>query len=157
MPAAIGKRAWLGNFVVLYEGVTIGSEAVLEDYVRVGYGSSIGNGARIMYGAFVCDRVAIGAGARVAGFVCDASWIGDGATAMGKLVHRYDAPESDWWGPDEPSPRIEANAVVGMGSIIVGGVTIGAGSYVAAGAIVTRDVPPNTLVTGVNGHMPKHR
>lgn len=32
---------------------------------------------------------------------------------------------------------------------VLGGVTIGAGSIVAAGAMVTRDVPPNTLVAGI--------
>ena len=38
---------------------------------------------------------------------------------------------------------------IGAGSKIMGGVTIGSGSVVAAGAVVLRDVPPNTLYAGV--------
>lgn len=60
--------------------------------------------------------------------------------------------------PVEPSRRrdfvvakpiaIERNVWVGAGATIIGGVTVGEHSVVAAGAVVTRDVPPNTLVGG---------
>lgn len=42
---------------------------------------------------------------------------------------------------------------IGAKSVILGGVTIGAGSVVAAGSLVRRDVPPNTLVAGVPAHI----
>lgn len=45
--------------------------------------------------------------------------------------------------------HIDDGAWIGARSLILPGVTIGAGSVVAAGAIVTRDVPPNALVAGV--------
>ena len=45
---------------------------------------------------------------------------------------------------------VEAGCWVGAKALILGGVTISAGSIVAAGAVVTRDVPPNTLVAGVS-------
>lgn len=44
---------------------------------------------------------------------------------------------------------IEDGAWIGVSAIILAGVTIGRGSVVSAGSVVTRDVPPNTLVTGV--------
>lgn len=44
---------------------------------------------------------------------------------------------------------IEANVWIGTAATILPGVTIGAGSVVAAGAVVTHDVPPATLVAGV--------
>ncbi len=60
--------------------------------------------------------------------------------------------------PVEPSRRrdfvvakpiaIERNVWIGAGATIIGGVTVGEHSVVAAGAVVTRDVPPNTLVGG---------
>jgi len=43
---------------------------------------------------------------------------------------------------------IEKNVWIATGAIIIGGVTVGENSVVAAGAVVTRDVPPNTLVGG---------
>ncbi len=43
---------------------------------------------------------------------------------------------------------IERNVWIATGAIVTGGVTIGENSVVAAGSVVTRDVPPNTLVAG---------
>lgn len=48
------------------------------------------------------------------------------------------------------APVVIGNHVwIGIGAIILSGVSIGDGSVVAAGAVVNRDVPPNTLVGGV--------
>jgi len=44
---------------------------------------------------------------------------------------------------------IKRNAYIGAGAIILPGVTIGEHSIVAAGAVVTKDVPPRTIVAGV--------
>ncbi|NKQ55615.1 acetyl/acyl transferase [Amycolatopsis sp. K13G38] len=156
-PTVVGKRCLLANQVVLYEGVQVGHDCLLEDRVRVGYNSRIGDRSRIVYGAYVCDRVTIGADARVAGFVCDGTVIGDRSTVMGELVHEYARPHQGWWDVDEDSPVVEPDSVVGYGSRVVGGVTIGPRSYVAAGAIVTRNVPPEHVVTGVNVHTPAHQ
>jgi acetyltransferase-like isoleucine patch superfamily enzyme len=46
---------------------------------------------------------------------------------------------------------IEDNVSLGAGVIVLPGVTIGAGSFVAAGTVVTRDVPPMSLVRGNPG------
>lgn len=61
--------------------------------------------------------------------------------------------------PLEPSRRrayvegkrivIEGNVWIATGATIIGGVTVGKGSVVAAGSVVTKDVPPNSLVAGV--------
>lgn len=60
--------------------------------------------------------------------------------------------------PIEPSQRrnvviakpvvIERNVWIAAGATIIGGVTVGENSVVAAGSVVTKDVPPNTLVGG---------
>jgi len=48
-----------------------------------------------------------------------------------------------------PKPvRIGRGAFLGVGSIVLGGVQIGPNGYVAAGAVVTRDVPARTVVAG---------
>jgi acetyltransferase-like isoleucine patch superfamily enzyme len=44
--------------------------------------------------------------------------------------------------------RIERNVWIAAGATIIGGVTLGENSVVAAGSVVTRSVPPNTLVGG---------
>ncbi|MBW6516849.1 MAG: acyltransferase [Candidatus Cloacimonetes bacterium] len=44
---------------------------------------------------------------------------------------------------------IKKNAWIGIGAILLPGITIGEGAIVAAGSVVTKDVPPNTLVGGM--------
>ncbi|RJQ77662.1 acetyl/acyl transferase [Pseudonocardiaceae bacterium YIM PH 21723] len=153
-PIVIGPRSLLANHVVIYEGVRIGADCVVEDRVRVGYDCAIGERTRLAYGAYICDRVEIGSDACIAGFVCDGAVIGARSTVMGELVHEYSAPHRDWWEVDEAPPVIEPDSVVGYGARVIGGVRIGPRSYVAAGAIVTKDVPPEHIVTGVNVHTP---
>lgn len=85
----------------------------------------------------------------VAGFVCDGSMIGNHALVMGTLVHEFTRPLLSR-GLIEPAPKNEDRAVVGFGATIVGGVPRGNNSFVAVGAVVTKDVPPKSIVMGVN-------
>ena len=50
-------------------------------------------------------------------------------------------------------PTLEDGVVVGAGAAIIGAVVIGAGSKIAAGAVVVRSVPPNCTVVGVPGRI----
>lgn len=153
-PVVVGDRCLLFNQVVIHEGTSLAPDCVVEDRSRIGYGCVIGTRTRLVHGAYICDRVQVGADACVAGFVCDATTIGDRSTVMGDLVHEYTRPDLGWWGIDEPSPVVEADSVVGFGARVVGGVRIGPRSYIAAGAVVTKDVPPEHVVTGINTHTP---
>lgn len=45
--------------------------------------------------------------------------------------------------------KIEDDVWLGVGSTVVAGVTVGKGSIIAAGAVVTKDVPPHSIVGGV--------
>ncbi len=47
------------------------------------------------------------------------------------------------------SAYIERGCLIGIGAIVLDGVRVGTGSIVGAGAVVTKDVPPHTLVAGV--------
>jgi acetyltransferase-like isoleucine patch superfamily enzyme len=53
--------------------------------------------------------------------------------------------------------RVEAWADIGTGSILLPGVTVGKGSIVGAGAVVTRDVPPFAIVAGVPARFARWR
>ncbi len=47
------------------------------------------------------------------------------------------------------SAHVEQGCLIGIGAIVLDGVRIGAGSMVGAGAVVTKDVPPRSLVVGI--------
>ncbi len=78
--------------------------------------------------------------------------IGHGV-AIGPNVRIRDQDNHHIEGVDPTPGRIEIgdHVWVGMGATILKGVTIGNGAVIAAGTVVTRDVPPATLVAGVPG------
>jgi len=92
----------------------------------VGSRSGIGHGCRIM----VARRVSIGSHCRIAAGV----WIFDSTS---RLTHAAAQPVT-----------IQDNVWIGGRAVIFPGVTIGAGSVVSAGAVVTSSVPPYTVVAG---------
>ncbi len=50
-------------------------------------------------------------------------------------------------------PTIEENVVIGVGSTVLGDITVGRGSKIGGGAVVVADVPPNCTVVGVPGRI----
>jgi acetyltransferase-like isoleucine patch superfamily enzyme len=151
-PVNVGERTVICNHTVIYEGVSIGEDAYVDDFVRIGADTRIGERTMLLYGARVYDRVEIGTDCRVTGLVPGGVKIRDHVTMMGSLVHKYRRPLD--WLQDEPSPVIEDHVVVGYGAVVVGDITIGEGSYVAANATVTKAVPPHSMVLGTNEIMP---
>ncbi|HKW72791.1 MAG TPA: acyltransferase [Candidatus Dormibacteraeota bacterium] len=78
-------------------------------------------------------------------------WIGDDVSvSLGVTILTAEHPPDDEEFRVETKPvRIEDHAFIGARAIVLPGVTIGRGAMVAAGAVVTRDVPPLTIVGGV--------
>lgn len=70
---------------------------------------------------------------------------------IGKNEHCFDDPKSTIWeahrGSDYPT-EIGSDVWIGYGAIIMGGIKIGDGAIVAAGSVVTKDVPARTMVGG---------
>jgi len=78
--------------------------------------------------------------------------ISDGAALAGSnLLLAHSKPPEHFKGLVESFAApvtIERNAWIGIGAIILPGVTVGEGSIVSAGSVVTREVPPHYLVAG---------
>lgn len=146
----IGQSTVIKPFSLIFKGAKIGKNVEIYEYSRIGSRAMIGDGTKIVYGAKIYDDVIIGKRCIIAGFCCNGSKIGDETSMMGHLIHKYPAHAIDIWDDEEqedpPSPIIGEKVVVGYNSIIIGGVTIGMNSYIGAGTIITRDVPPNTKV-----------
>jgi len=77
------------------------------------------------------------------------------AHIIGKFM--FDYRISDKLTSDDQPVIIETDVWVGSGSYILNGVTIGRGAIVAAGAVVTKNVPPYALVGGIPAKIIKHR
>jgi acetyltransferase-like isoleucine patch superfamily enzyme len=105
-------------------------------------GVRIGSNCKISSHTFICEGVVIE----------DNVFVGHNVTFINDKYPQATCKngrlkeEKDW----ECIPtRVENGAAVGSGAIILCGVTIGRRSLVGAGALVTKDVPPYTVVFGV--------
>ncbi len=130
--------------------------------VSVGTDFRAGIGTRInsLHGLTVGHSVSIGPGSlvEVDGQLGDFVLIARNVQIVGRNDHSIDEIGvpivRGLWVGDRPQSEadtvlIERDVWVGAAAIILGGVTIGEGSVVGAGSVVTRDVPPYTIVAGV--------
>lgn len=148
MPAEyfIHPTAEVSSDADLESGVKIWNWTKVRERARVGAGTQVGQCC------FVDVGVQIGAGCRVQNGVSvyrgvtlgDRVFVGPNATFTNDLVPRADS--DDW----EVTPTVvEDGASIGANATVVCGTTIGIRAVVAAGAVVTQDVPPYALVAGV--------
>lgn len=140
--------------------VRLGADVVIHHPELVNlYGCSVGDGCRIASFVEIQRGVTIGRGVKVEAFafiptgvtIEDGAFIGPHACFTNDR-HPRAADESgrpltaDQW--DVVPTLVRRGASVGANATIVCGVTIGEGALVGAGSVVTRDVPPHTLVVG---------
>ncbi|MCJ7812430.1 N-acetyltransferase [bacterium] len=137
----LGQDVKIFAFVNLY-GCKIGDRTKLGTFVEIQKGVKIGNDCKISSHTFICEGVTIE----------DQVFIGHNVTFINdKLPIATNSEglmqsEKDW----ECIPTlVKKGSSIGSSATILCGVTIGENALVGAGAVVTKDVPPNTIVAGV--------
>jgi len=137
----LGKDVKIFDFVNLY-GCSIGDDSKVGTFVEIQKNASVGKDCKISSHTFICEGVHIG----------DGVFIGHNVTFINDKHPRSVNPdgsmqtEEDW---KVVETFVCKGASVGSSATILCGVTIGEGAIVGAGAVVTKDVPPNSVVAGV--------
>jgi acetyltransferase-like isoleucine patch superfamily enzyme len=137
----LGKDVKIFDFVNLY-GCSIGDNSKIGTFVEIQKNASVGKNTKISSHTFICEGVHIG----------DNVFIGHNVTFINDKYPRSANPdgslqtEADW---SVVETFIKNGASVGSSSTILCGVTVGENAIVGAGAVVTKDVPANTIVAGV--------
>lgn len=135
-----GEGVLVHAFTNLY-GCTIGDHTRVGTFVEIQRGVVVGQYCKIQSHTFICTGVEIG----------DRVFVGHGVVFINDRDPRSTRPdgvlqtENDW---SLQRTIVEDDASVGSGAVVLGNVRIGAAALVAAGAVVTRDVAPGTVVVG---------
>lgn len=140
----IGENVSIRDFVNLY-GCTIGDGTKIGTFVEIQRGVTIGKNCKIQSHSFLCEGVQIE----------DGVFIGHGVMFTndknprainddGSIKH-----DGDW--TCIPT-YIKRGASIGSNATILAGITIGEFAMIGAGAVVTKDVPPNSIVVGNPAH-----
>ncbi|MEK7954395.1 acyltransferase [Luteolibacter soli] len=136
----LGERVKLVDFVNLY-GCEIGDDTKIGTFVEIQRGAKIGARCKISSHTFICEGVRIE----------DEVFVGHGVMFVNDRYPRAANPDGslktdeDW---NCEATLVAAGASIGSGCTILAGLTIGRGAMIGAGSVVTRDVPPRTVVAG---------
>jgi acetyltransferase-like isoleucine patch superfamily enzyme len=136
----LGEGVKLSKFINMY-GCEIGDETKIGAFVEIQKNSSVGRRCKVSSHTFVCEGVTIE----------DNVFIGHGVTFVNDSYPRATTPdgeiqtETDW---KVEKTLVRRGASIGSGSTILSNLVIGENAIVGAGSVVTRDVPPNTIVAG---------
>ena len=136
----LGENVNIHNFVNLY-GCEIGDYTKIGCFVEVQKNARIGRYCKISSHTFICEGVTIEDNVFVGHSVVFINDTYPRATNSNGELKR----EEDW--KVEPI-LVKKGASIGSNSTILGNVTIGENAIVGAGSVVTKDVPPNTIVAG---------
>jgi acetyltransferase-like isoleucine patch superfamily enzyme len=136
----LGENVKLSKFINLY-GCAIGDNTKIGAFVEIQKNATVGRNCKISSHTFICEGVTIEDDVFVGHNV---AFINDSypraTTREGTLQ-----TEADW--KVEPT-LVKRGASIGSGCTILANVTIGEHAIVGAGSVVTKDVPPHTIVAG---------
>ena len=128
--ARIGENTKIWNFVYVGDDVEIGNNVKIGSLAHIDYDVKIGDNTLIEGLVYIPPLSRIGKNVFIGP---SAALTNDPYPPSGKLV----------------GVTIEDDVIIGSRAVIKAGVTIGRNSVVGMGAVVTKDVPPDTVVTGV--------
>lgn len=151
-PLLIGSAVTIGAGCVIYCGATIADLAFFGDIATVRENVTIGTGTIIGRGATIENKVSIGKKTKIESnaYITAFSKVGDYCFVAPCVVFSND----NFLGRTEErkqhfgGPTLEKGARIGAGSVLLPNITIGEDALVAAGSVVTKDVPPRKTVVG---------
>lgn len=151
-PLTIGDRCLIGAAVIVYRGARIEAEVMLADQATVREDVAIGARTIIGRGVTVENKVTIGPRCKIEteAYITALSTIGEGCFVAPEVTFTND----NYLGRTKERFKfhkgvvLERGARVGANATFLPGVTVGADALVAAGAVVTRDVPAGKIVVG---------
>ncbi|MGB9885730.1 MAG: acyltransferase [Moorellales bacterium] len=135
--ARVGRGTKIWHFCHVMEGAEIGEDCTLGQNVFVARGVRIGNHVKIQNNVSVYEGVTLE----------DYVFCGPSCVFTNVKTPRSAFPRNR--SQDYLPTRVKYGASIGANATVVCGVTIGEWAFVAAGAVVTKDVPAYALVAGV--------
>ena len=151
-PARVGAGATICAGAIVVAGATVGERAVIGDQANVRERAVVGSRTVVGRGSAVDNDVTIGARVRIQTgcYITAHSTIEDDVfVAPGVTLTNDDTMGRHGADHELRGATLRRACRVGGGAVLVPGVEIGEEAFVAAGAVVTKDVPPRGVAIGV--------
>lgn len=131
----LGEYTLIGDGASIREETEIGKRCIIGRHVTINYAVKIGNDTKIMDHSWLAGNMTIGDHVFISGGVLTSN-----DNSMGKNTFENGKMKG---------PIIHDHVVIGIGAKLLPNITINHSAIIGAGAVVTKDVPPNTLVMGI--------
>jgi UDP-2-acetamido-3-amino-2,3-dideoxy-glucuronate N-acetyltransferase len=141
--AAIGQGTRIWAFAHVLKGARVGRHCNIGDHCFIEGGARIGNNVTVKNGVAVWEGVVVRDNAFIGPFAVFTNDLVPRSPRFPGAAMRY---ESKAW---LSRTVLEEGASIGANATILCGLRIGRFAMIAAGAVVTRDVPPHALMVGV--------
>lgn len=151
-PLEVGPGTTIGSGAVLYAGTRLGADCLVADQSFIREKCTIGDAVIVGRGVTVENETSIGSHVKIQSQSYITAWttiedyvfvapcvVTTNDNYMGRTEERFKFRKG---------PTIRRGARVGANSTLLPGVTIGREAFVAAGSLVSRDVPDATLIMG---------
>jgi UDP-2-acetamido-3-amino-2,3-dideoxy-glucuronate N-acetyltransferase len=148
--AAICAQAIVFASAQIGAGSIVGDQAFVREHTRIGSGTVVGRGTAVDNDVVIGDRVRIQTSVYITGFsvVEDDVFVGPCAMTTNDDTMNRHADDYQLRGA-----TLRRACRIGGGVVLTPGVEVGEEAFVAAGAVVTANVPPRGFVMGVPGRV----
>lgn len=136
----LGKGVRIFDFTNLY-GCEIGDDSKIGAFVEIQKGVKVGKNCKISSHSFICEGVTLEDGVFIGHGVMFTNDRFPRATVAGGGLQT----EADW--TCIPT-LVKRGASIGSNATLLCGITVGENAIIGAGSVVTKDVPPDTIVAG---------
>jgi acetyltransferase-like isoleucine patch superfamily enzyme len=151
-PATIGDGTVISTGAIVFAGATIGADCIVGDQACVRERVTLGDDVVVGRGSLVENDTTVGRGTRIQAdaYITAYSTLEEDVFIAPCVVTTND----NFMGRTEQrkelmkGPTIRRGARVGGGAVLLPGIEVGEEAFVGAGAVVTKDVPPKTIVYG---------
>ena len=136
----LGKNVKLSKFINLY-GCPIGENTKIGSFVEIQKNASVGKNCKISSHTFICEGVTIE----------DNVFVGHNVTFINDLYPQATTEDGRLQNDEDwvciPT-IVKSGASIGSSATLLCGITVGENAIVGAESMVTKDIPPNTVVAG---------
>lgn len=151
-PVIIGDRISICANVIIYEGVRIGNDTLIGDNSSILTDVTIGESVLISRNVTINSEVTIGNNTRIMDntHITGKVKIGNNVfISIGVSTANDNSFGANGYNENVKGPTIEDDVCIGVGATLLPDIIIGKGSIVAAGSVVTKNVPKGVMVAGV--------
>jgi acetyltransferase-like isoleucine patch superfamily enzyme len=150
----IGSNSIIRSNTTIYNGTKVENNFDCAHNVTIRENCQIGKSCYVFPSTYFYNKVSVGNNCRINGTLCARTIVGNYTSMLGHTSHEY---KSGIGGEIEPAPTIHDGVIVGRNAIIIGNISVGKFSYIAANSVLLESTKEYSLMAGTPAKLMRYR